>query len=609
MPEPVDRIEEFPKDGRLWWITWVDGYSVPHGGTATPSVEVELTRLEANLEDLFRLDSRRTVKVELGATPPEHLIVRVLSGYVPRLVLGMVFKDGVEVGSLPMEEFEFSTAYGEVDLRQIRERMEDPPRWWNSAHTYKVMNPTSYRLERRFDQSRAVIITDGSGIAVVPCHEIFRSMYATHTDIALALTSGPWRDTMDFVVSSQRTGVRTDGLWQVCLRRRIADLHAPLLANLVLGEDGRKAANGIYASLLASRNGAGSIAARIPFDTSEVRLKVKGVLLHDNPVKLLVFQVSEIDWVGPCDIVVMRDNDASKGKSLTETDRQKPYSSRDRHVAERLDGTMAAASNEDPSAHAAVTNISVPLPVWRIPPQLKKEEKEESFLYASGRPGGDDELLEQLSAGNEWYGESRSGRVDYSFRRRDHTTRFTEIAQMLDRLATAGRIDRWEVVQEESERFFFGSLPVWPFPTRINGSKLGLRYSYIEKATRQVRTALVCRVAIGGRIVYWMEIEIERRSNGKPSWVFALGEYPESSTIRSVLQLAAKTGGSWPSEDMLIQTVGVTAAEPWKHTHINKRRKGEGGRFNEDRALETMMTVLAKAEPLPTMLANSQIGL
>ncbi len=81
---------------------------------------------------------------------------------------------------------------------------------------------------------------------ILPCFEIFRALYAPHEEIALALLTGPWDLQWPQVANPDHTCILPDGNWQIGLRRRILNMHAPLLANLILSPAGKAAANGVY---------------------------------------------------------------------------------------------------------------------------------------------------------------------------------------------------------------------------------------------------------------------------------------------------------------------------------------------------------------------------
>ncbi len=586
MAEAIDRIEEFPKDGRLWWVRWVDRYFMPQGGSATPWVEVALSPLDVPLDEVRSLDLRKTVTNTETLRP-----IRLFTGYIPRLALGTIFLDGVEVACLPLQTMQINA---EVVRPATHNVMDEPPRkpsWWTPSLPYRVINRRDYCLAD-FLKSHVVVVTSENMTIVLPCHEVFRTMYAPNSEIALALTSGPWEMTKTRVLKPSETGIRTDGRWQIVLRQKIKDEFASVLANLCLTETGKASANGIYEAFLEN-DGPSYMKAPIPFDISRLQLEARGIWLEKDPHKkdphkFLALQITGMTWPIDVEMVYSRQNRSDKGEIQTPTDKPKPYATKGATPSLDEEGLVNANSNEDPSANSTSKNFSPPSIRWHNAPKLEKKKKLESFTYGGVPAGDEDNTLTSVSAGTGWYGETSSGSATYSQERRDSSLRFVEVVQMLDRLKAAGGIEHWKPIPHPRPKLVVGGLSVWHFPTKVTGTKKPPGFCYLGRKDRRLRSALVCEIQYRKSTLYWLEIEVGQSNGGLRSLIFTVPSSCQTSSILRLLDVAAPNRGVWPHLDDLIMATGVTWAEFWTHSYIGKTGKGKGGHLNKTRALKTI---------------------
>lgn len=599
MAEPmVDRIDEFPKDGRLWWVRWVDRYSVPHGGTATPSVEVVLSPLDATLGEVRKVDLKGTFTATNTLRP-----IRLFTGYIPRLALGMVFQDGVEVACLPLQTMKIDAEAVQLATHCVMDELPVKPSWW--TFPYRVINRRDYYLAG-FLKSHTVVVTSRRLTIVLPCHEIFRTMYAADSEIALALTSGPWEMTKTRVIEPSKTGVRTDGRWQIILRAKVRNESANVLANICISEAGRAGANGIYAALLESE-GPGYMKVPIPFDVTRLQMEVRGVWLHDEPRKFLALQITSMNWpIAMESTVYHRQNSGDKGVIQTPIDKLKPYAKAGGKPSPDPYGIINTNSNEDPSATSATTNFAVPSIRWSNAPRLEKAKKMESFIYSGACAEDGDGTLMAVSAGTEWHGVTSSGSATYAQERRDPSLRFVEVVEMLERLRSVGEIDHWKHIPHPRPKLVVGDLSVWHFPTDPAGTKKIPGFCYIGRKKR-LRSALVCEIEYKGSTIYWLEIEVGQSGGGRRSLIFAAPLPQLTECIDLLLTAVAQNRGVWPSCDALVTAASVTWAESWTHSYIGKTAEKQDGRLNETRALQAI-DLVAKCSNGTPMYVSGQEG-
>lgn len=585
----TDRIEEFPNDGRLWWVRWVDRYRVPKGGTATPSVEVLLSRLDMSLGDLRNANLQEIVAPQRTNDLIIQAPIPIFTGFIPRLPIGLVFLDGIEVASLPLKHAPFDIREFSIAIRSIQDELPTKPSWW--TYPYRVINRGDYHLGTFPDakKSRAVVIESKHVVIVIPCHEIFRSMYAPHSDIARALTAGPWEYTKNQVVNPEGTGPRADGLWQVTLRPRIKDNFGDLLANLCISSAGKAAANGIYTGLLRN-DGPGYMNAPMPFDFTRLQIEARGLWLDGEPRKFLALQLVAIEWPSSPGLVPFRDNSGKKGEIQTPVAKEKPYTKTSAAPSADEEEVVSANSQEDPLVTSAVTTFELPSVEWRNRPKQVEERKKESFIYV-GRPRIEEEReLEGVSPGTEWSGDTDSGSGAYSGsqQRRDVSQRLTEVVGMFDRLQLAGLIADWSTIAHPKPMLHAGALPLWHFPARAKGTRQILAFACLDRKEKQRRGALVCELKYNNHIIYWLEIEISPKESGRSALLYST---PKKSFIPATLQLleiAALNQGKWLPADELMQFTCVSAVEIWTHSFVDKLGKKNGGRLNEIRALKAI---------------------
>lgn len=590
MPDlKVDRIKEFPQDDRLWWVRWVDRYRVPKGSTATPGVEVLLSPLDIPLSELSRANIREIVAPKTVASPPPQARILVFTGFIPRLAIGTVFLDGVEVGSLPFKTAEFDLKNFTVSVCSINEELDTRPGWWKKEFPYRVINRRDYSLAAFPDvkKSQAVVIRSDEATIVLPCHEVFRAMYAPHSEIARALTSGPWQLTKTMVINPDETLLRSDGNWQVTLRRRVNDPFGDLLANLCLSEAGKAGANSIYTGFLRN-DGPGYMTAPIPFELNHLRFKVLGLRADGSPDKFLALQLLAMEWPDAPPIVPFRDNCSKKGEIQTRVPRDKPYATYAASPSADEDGIVTANSEEDPLSSSTVTTFVTPSVQWSNRPREIEEKKRESYIYDGRRHNDDPCEVSGVSPGTNWSGNTDSGSAAYSAegrQTRDQSERIGEVIKMFERLQSSGELTHWEPVERSFPLRRVNGVSLWRLPLYAKDTKQFLAFGYLDRANRQRRGALVCELRFQGHTIYWLEIELRPSEPGRKALIYSVSKQNFLATTYRLLEIAAQSRGKWPPAEELALFTDISAAESWRHTFIGKATKEDRGRLNERLAM------------------------
>lgn len=598
-PENIDRIKEFPADGQYWWIRWVDHYRVPHGRTGTPSVEVALSPLPAHPN---RLSARDLWALITDPTKPTK--ATLLAGTVPRLGLGRVFCDGVEVGDIPTEVRTFTLDLRELppELMAAGDQIPHRPDGWDPDKPYRVIN--SYRLGHFLD-SKCWVGHSGSDVVVLPCHEVFRAMLAPETEIALALIGEPWPRCMERLTDPECTGaVKDSGSWHLVLRTLVHDTSQWHLANLFCTEAGKKAAKTVYASMLASR-GPASIVAPIPFDTPEIRFAARCVRLHRNPDKFLILEILRLTWpYGNQDLKQRRENGAEDGKEVIPTDDPPPYVRVSKPALRALDETpIGVTAEDDPNSATPTIRFCAHRIVWDNAPPFGKIEKDKSYRYIRRSPSPEADPPEEASAGNRTGGDTGKAPAAYVAGQREKLTRrFEDVIEMLERLRVGYKIDHWRALPSPEVTSYRGDHPVWRLPQTLPDDR-GVRkyqaWSRLDRDANICRTALVCEVVIAGATVHWIEIELRPNEGGRRSLICSLRANDRDKVIKKILTLAVAYKATWPSPATIVSETHALDIEPWTHQYAERPERAV---LREDLALRRMQKLIGVSRNAPVML-------
>jgi len=571
----MDRIEGFPMDGRCWWVRWVDHIELPSGGTASPGVHVLLSPLP----DQAGRNSFPSISDE-GRRQSAPQKCRVLAGAIPGLTIGTVFRDGVRAGKLEAKTISvaFASDRCQTFIWPACPNGKPPlPDNWPDGWPYYLLSLFHYRLGP-FRSSNCLVLRDEEKSVIIPCFEIFRALYAPHQEIALALLTGPWDLTWQQVANPVHTRPRDNGDWQIGLRRRIRNDHAPILANLVLSPTGKRAAKSIHTALLAAaqRSETGDermigLRADIPFDWDQLRMTVRCIRLPGSRLpKYFGFEITRISWPrppqSPAVLWYYRDNSGTPADEPTPTDQPPPFVSAGQALSVGQDGIVDVTSWDDPTGSNPQSEIfSVTGPILEGRPPQREVPKEESFTYQGAIRGGEVEPASTTSAGNSGGSDPGVARSEYTATpRRVPSHRFVELIELLQRMHREGLIDAWRVVHPPFVGAEFeGGLVAWPFLNRPDRKR---SWCYIDRESEDIRSALVCEIRLAGVDVHWLEVETRGGTEAFRAVMFQAGEGERKSVVLELIHLAEQHRGIWPkSTAVQAFEAGATALRTWKH--------------------------------------------
>lgn len=599
MSDKIDRIVEFPQDNQLWWIRWVDKYEPKIGRTGSASVKVLLSKITNNhsIDSLSLFNS-----TDLAWQETKLSFKTIATGAVPRLMIGAIFQNGIHVGDLPSktEKFNFMSGRDYHGVHEAGESLAHITLPWmeRKGIEFKPLGMNQYILGE-FSRSKCLVFKQGDEYIIIPCHEIFRVLYAPQQELAQAITGGAWNMSWHKVANPEKTGAREDGIWQICLRKSIKDTFAPALAHLIIDPEGLSAANAISSHFLADKNNADyektgrRMHAVIPFAWENLTIIGEFIVLNKKPVRYLCLRLTGINFPFPHPMLLFRDN-PGHGEVRVPADRQNPHPVR--KLNESADGVVPVASDEDPDAGSHPIEIEVKGTLFINEPKIEKYKNPESFTYQGHNFAITDQEYDGASPGIGTYGRTNKVRTSYSAAgQTERSPRFTKITEMLDRLKRQNRIQHWKVISPPDSGSSRGDARVWLFPIRnpstYNGKKIA--WAYLDGGTKERRAALLCAAQVDDRTLYWLEIET-RPNEGFTSWLFVPqyeGEAVEDFFAQVLLVCAMERGVLRPHVPNDLQQY-CCAMGAWRHT---PSPKGEDRPYNEAEAFAAMREVLNKA--------------
>lgn len=571
---PHDPLKELPKDGRYWWLRWVDDYQFPHLDTRSPSVTAYLSPLSArSMQEIRRGDLRKILRDNTEEVRPVHL----MTGTVPLLRLGSVFKDQRCVAELPSQTFRLSLDLASTPPIPLQVGASWPrrPQDYPAKFNYRVLNQFEYPCSLNIRDSECIVVLSDNKQFIIPNHVIFRSFYAPCTELALAFTSGPWDSTQERAVVTGETKVRPDGSWQIELQTRIHDQFRSLVACLTLDPYAASCAREIHAGFL--RKPAGHIHAKIPLSVDGIQVDVAAVLLDERVNKFLVLDFLAVEWpYSHRKIWHSRQNSGDKGKTVTPIDKPAPFSNmKHRPPRNNDDRPDVNRSDEDPTRSTPPVNYNLPMFRWIGGSPEEKIQKEQSHQYQGDQKNPSEEGPSDTASGNTTGGASTTRRGDFTGQpHRPTEKRIQQLIELLARLKHDKRITDWSVVSPHSQREPNESIEYFYLPVAILdelGHHRSPAWRFFSRTDKRLRRVLICQIQVEESVTYWLEIECRPSENGYLSLLFSLGDTQLEEAIEGLLYLALSHQGIWPDPGDIISLVNIVAVVKWRHVHPKQK--------------------------------------
>ncbi len=310
-------FENFPQDGNLWVVKWIDKVRIGHKGTTSASISVLLQKLQLSDPKLIHRINATDLQKILSPPANQEVIfteATILVGSLPDISIGAVFKDRDNVGHLPVEIAHLQIPLGEVscESRQLDLEIQSHPEWTKSI-PYRVLNRFEYALEfKSVSKSHCLVFKTRKIEYVIPRSVIFKTYYAQTHKLAQAFTNGDWPSQIETLIYTKplESGLRTwadpqTGEWNIVLQLNVSPDLSPLLGIYYFDPYGIKCAESIYKSILKSqinnRREDWFADAKIPFEIfpeKPLKLSVCGYTLKryskappDAPDRFLVTRI------------------------------------------------------------------------------------------------------------------------------------------------------------------------------------------------------------------------------------------------------------------------------------------------------------------------------
>lgn len=586
------RIKEFPNDGKLWFIRWVDKYAFPHLDTQTPSVTVYMSQLTINnIGDKWPAN---TLRKDIVGESNQIVTVHVMTGIIPILRLGSIFRNGIQVGMLPSRNFELS-----MNLTQPLQKAKVSTSWpvrppkYPENYNYCLINRFEYARHPEMANSECLVFWCENKQFIFPSHVIFRSFYAPCTELALAFTSNAWEFTKERAVISKETLVRPDQSWQVVLRTKIYDIYRSLVACLTLDPFGIACAKSIHSRLRAPP--VGYLSVDIPFQVDSLEMKVSTISLDHRVKKYLVTDILSVSWPHSCrKIWYSRENDGSKGKEVKPSTKDKPYSGPRKKSPARDPVTPDTnCSDEDPSSNTPPTNYNTSVFSWVGESPEEKMQKQESHQYQGGNKIPSGEGPDDTASGNTTTGETEARRGEFTGQpNRATEKRIAQLLALLDSLKAKKEIDNWRPVPCPYSTEFADSIPYW-YPPAYVFDELGRKkypaWRYFDRTEKRLRRFLACEIAVRESKIFWLEIECRPSEGGFSSLLFTISSGLSEHCIQRLIYSATAHEGVWPQDSELQTIPGFAAGIRWRHVYPKMENgKRDYSRLHEGSALKAI---------------------
>ncbi len=555
----IPRYESFPQDGALHWLRWLDGVDVRGHGSGRPAIHAHLSPLPDPGGNL-----RLPKMSEVAGSGAGHVGCAVPVASLPGLRLGAVFKDGVEVGSLAMARRTF--AFDRPSCKDALVRCDDPnpapkPEWWRFAWT--VLPARAYALGQ-LRNGLCLLLRDRTRQLVIPASEVFRTFCAPEPALAEALLSGPWDDVRDHVVNPSWTEDLGD-LWEIGLRTGLTRSSALPAAAFELSSYGRSVAGLVHASLVGPLARKVDLRAAIPYEWDAITLKVEGVEYpeeHGSRLGLdrfLCLRITGVEWRRPLrglpPVIAYRldnNNTTRRPDPPTPEEGGHPVPKASAPPSDDPSGTVPV--NVAVPASAGVESLSVaasPLLAFVGGPLVERMV----LVEPEGPPRpprrtvtGD--TVDHASPTRPGPGSGGAAPLRQVAGQGPSTSAFAELASALDALVDDRSIQEWSPTKPVNARWDVrDGFHAWFFPGHAGGRRIA--WAYVAGTRR--RTALVCRVAIGSRVLHLLEIERRVGAAGPSTEGFnmLLVEAPDDeleAVIASLFRIASGHRGVWPDD-------------------------------------------------------------
>lgn len=543
----VYRLGDFPR-GR-WWVRWIEAGSQRAKAEAGVELSVAISPLGNGFAgDVAPILSSREMRV-----------VEMSAGLLPHLRIGSIVKDGLPDGGLDFAERDFMFELPRDDCGEHKVNDVLPVRVAGFSPDFvpPVVPRARYPVGRFVESFVHVLHSQADGItAIVPSSEMLRAFVAPHSEIALALMSGPWSEGLKRLVDPSASST-SGGIWTVALNPKIPDVTAKTIAVLMFDRNGSTAANSVHASLVAR----GRLPAVLPFPAGSFSLRARCAPIYRNTY--LVVEIVGAVWPWRNMVEVVRDERAARVRL------NDPLELRPADVLGEsggTDGVETISSAEAPRREDVTPTFEAPGVAWSNAPEVRLRKRPVPPLNGPQVAPRSEARAEARAISNpSWSGMTGEARASQT-PSGSSCPRFEALADALDLLCENKDIAAWKVLRAVRRPGRLGLRDVWLMPLAVTKTRRIVRCDWANLSVDppRPRAFLVCEISAFGRTVHWIEVETLKAESAcslllvlrDSSWV------PKS--MESVMALARRSRGVWPRDPRAFDD-GVLAFRAARH--------------------------------------------
>lgn len=485
------KFEEFPAGDDFWMVKCIDRFRLPHAASESASVDVRLQRIDPGLAARAARAQPAEIHAAFGsAGRPEGSFhtASVHVGSLPALRVGQIFHRGQFKAELraTSRAVDLPNAEKSAEAWDLTSQMGKGPNGWKPELPYAILRPKEFDLgEADLRAHQVLALRDKTGRdIVIPRIVIFQCFYGPHTEMADAVTSGPWEQIKKRLVSTAdfENGLKTRDVpekneWHLVLETLVPNAFRWHIALPYFDPYAQIQARKLYSEAEVQRrrrkDRSWFCTATLPFNPEfPLRLRVKGYPLAPSKWRpegaFLVTAILAAKPHQPLPLLAYgRANDGHDAPEVIEVDGPKPHSGSGSRPTEGSD-RRSVTSLVAPPINSAVAQYLGDTFDWEDGLRDRLLVKTSSKHYTGSRlpapePGsGADSTAKPVSGGQA----ARSAQVTTHVR--PQIKHFANLVTCLHALKGSGFLSDFHIVQSENAdlRTMRDGLHVWDFTER-----------------------------------------------------------------------------------------------------------------------------------------------
>lgn len=542
------KVEGTP-DG-AWVVRFIDKVV---DGSETKNFKVWWSRVDES-------DSTKDLEYFLFPRSSAEGVIPV--GISPTISVGDIFVDGQysrKIKTLELKGFfniSVKTSHVQCINRAKRFKLTE----LLSSYTYELLKLLGRNgLRFTLSDSRALIdfsnahfsfIANDSGTILVPQYPIFQTFYGINDSLAHALTSQPWRNSKNDLISIDESERLSTSEIFLKLRRKTKPQYLDYLAYYCFISPGPKYAAFIYSEISSQEDKEPYLISPFPFDSEVVELGMKTIQLQKSPPVYLCLSINEFSWpLKWCDVMWRSEADPRKGKKITE-DLKPPMFPKMNGCFRGFRKPAIIETSENPDHTDQEEEILGHIVRRKNEPMIKRLKKEVSHKYEPKRRIRKHSDKTKLSAGPPGAGgknsSSAKGTCTVDLGSRSRFDLVYDLFQLLKNntdTVVDFYVDERPVLVSE-ELYTWRSYYVWPVSHEGVHDKGWTRMG--SKLKGQTRCMFIINFTVkGGQHALWVELDVKN-----DTYCSLVMEYPDEPTKNRILDTlpayASACEGRWP---------------------------------------------------------------